>query len=76
MTPEQVKALQDHIQGIAAILYENTPVEKLTNLESIERTVRQQMLEHVTPQVGIFLSKLSLERTPVVADASEAASGS
>lgn len=76
MTPEQVKALQDHIQGIAAILYEDTPVEKLTSLESLERTVRQQMLEHVTPQVGIFLSKRSLERTPVVADASGAASGS
>lgn len=32
----------------------NTSVEKLTNLEVIERIVRQQMLEPVTPQVGIF----------------------
>lgn len=57
MTPEKAQALQDHINVIAAILYEETQPEQLTTLESLEKTVRQQVLEHVTPQIGVFLSR-------------------
>lgn len=57
MTPEKAQALQDHISVIAAILYEETPQEQLTTLESLEKTVRQQVLEHVTPQIDVFLSR-------------------
>lgn len=56
MTPEDAKLLQAYIQGIAKILYKNTPESDLVSLETIEKSVRQQMLEHVSPQVAFFLS--------------------
>lgn len=60
MTPEKAQALQKHINAIAAILYEDTPPDQLTTLlESLEKTVRQQVLEHVTPEIGVFLSRRS-----------------
>ena len=46
MTSEKAQALQDHISALAAILYEETKQEQLTILESLEKTVRQQVLEH------------------------------
>ncbi len=54
MTPEQQDALDNHIDAIAKILYADTDPETLTTLADIERTVRDKMLEHVSPQVGIF----------------------
>lgn len=59
MTPEQEQALSEHIRAIAQILYEDTPQEELTTLAGIEQAVRKQMLSHVMPKVGIFLSKQS-----------------
>ena len=59
MTPEKAEALQAHLQAIATILYEDTPPESLTNLEEIEKTVRQKVLKHVSPEIGVFLSKQS-----------------
>ena len=61
MTPEKQQALEGHIQAIANILYEETSPEQLKNLEILEETVRQQMLEHVSPQIGVFLSKKQQE---------------
>lgn len=57
MTPEQKQALQEHIQAIAKILYEDTSAERLTSLAGIEEAVRSQMQKHVMPEVGVFLSK-------------------
>jgi len=57
MTPEEQQAIKTHADAIAAILYRNTDESKLQNLEGIEQAVRQHMLESVSPQVGIFLSK-------------------
>jgi hypothetical protein len=57
MTPEEQQAIKTHADAIAAILYRNTDQEKLQSLEGIEQAVRQHMLEHVSPQVGIFLSE-------------------
>jgi len=59
MTPEQEQALEEHIRAIGKILYEDTPTEQLTTLAGIEQAVRDQMLKHVMPKVGIFLSKQS-----------------
>jgi len=53
MTPEQ-QALQEHIQAIAKILYEDTSAEQLTTLAGIEQAVRNQMQKHVMPEVGVF----------------------
>lgn len=59
MSPEDTQQLQAHIQGIAKILYKNTQASDLGSLEAIEKTVRQQMLEHISPQVAFFLSNKS-----------------
>lgn len=59
MTPEDAQQLQAYIQGIAQILYKNTGAADLVSLEAIEKSVRQQMLEQVSPQVALFLSNKS-----------------
>ncbi len=57
MTPEKAEELKTYVQAIATILYEETPQETLNTLEEIEQTVRQKVLKHVSPEIGIFLSK-------------------
>lgn len=70
MNSEAAQSLQECVQEIAAIkkmlrtpslqqgeygnIYKNTPVEQLTTLEEIEKVVRQQMLEHISPEIGLF----------------------
>jgi hypothetical protein len=63
MTPEQKAALQQHVDAIAKILYADCDPESLQTLADIETTVRDKMLEHVSPQVGVFLSEA--KPTPV-----------
>lgn len=57
MTPEEQQMLKTHARAIAAILYQNTDTEKLQSIEDIELTVRDHLLESVSPEIGIFLSK-------------------
>lgn len=75
MTPEQTEAVKKHAQAIAEILYTDTDPKTLESLEAIEQVVRQKLLEHVSPQVGIFLSnrvpappKAESERSRVVSE--------
>jgi hypothetical protein len=56
MTPEETMRIQACTAEIAAILQRNSETREITDLAGIERTVRQQMLEHVSPQVALFLS--------------------
>ena len=57
MTPEKQERLQACLRELATLLYEETnPKSELSDLESIEKTVRQQMLEYVSPQIALFLS--------------------
>jgi len=56
MTPEEAQRVQECIQEVAAILDKNTDTAQLTSLEAIETTVRQQMLEQVSPNIALFLS--------------------
>ena len=56
MTPEKQKALEEHIEAIAKILYEESKPEQLESLAKIEATVRDKTLEYITPQIGFFLS--------------------
>lgn len=62
MTPEDKQALHEHTQAIAKILFAETPAERLATMAGIEQAVREQMQEHVMPEVGVFLSKRRLER--------------
>ena len=57
MIPEKQEELNQHLQAIAKILYEETEPTKIDSLAGIEETIRQQTLEYITPQIGFFLSK-------------------
>lgn len=60
MTPKEIERLKACSQEIAEILYRQTPEQELTDLDGIEKSVRRQMLEHVSPTVALFLSQLEL----------------
>jgi hypothetical protein len=57
MTPQEAQALQAHLEAAAAILFKNTPAEQVQDFESIERSVRDQVLEQVSPQIGNFFTQ-------------------
>ncbi len=62
MPPEQRATLKAHVREIAKILHEDArekgmPVE---NLWEIEQTVREQVQNHVSPELGLFLSMKAL----------------
>lgn len=57
MDADKLQQIQDHARAIAALLYEETAPEQLTTLEGIESVVRGHILEHVSPQIGHFLSQ-------------------
>ena len=57
MSPEDQTALTQHAREIAKILHRNTKPETIETFEGIELAVRQQILEYVSPEIGIFLSK-------------------
>ena len=54
MTPEKEALLKKHLETIATLLYEETEPEQVENLAQIENTIREQTLEYITPQLGIF----------------------
>ena len=56
MDAEKLQQIQAHVRAIAALLYEETAAEQLTTLEGIEAVVREHVLEHVSPEIGDFLS--------------------
>jgi len=62
MTPEEKQTLDQHVQAIAKILYADADKSQMTNLGEIEGVIRDQLLEHVSPQLGFFLSQASLEQ--------------
>jgi hypothetical protein len=55
MNIDKVKQIQAYAHAIAELLYEETDAEQLKTLEGIEETVRGQILEHVSPEIGHFL---------------------
>jgi len=63
MTPEKASAIKAYAEAIAALLYEEADPEQLTSLAGIEKTVRDQVLEHVTPHMGVFLSARQQEQS-------------
>ncbi len=65
MTPEDQQALHHYAQEMAKILYRNAPQEAITDLEGIEKTVRGQILEYVSPKIAFFLSNRPPEPTSV-----------
>lgn len=65
--------IQAHARAIAALLYEEADAEQVQILAGIEETVRAQLLEYVSPEIGVFLSKRAAAQ-PEDAPGSSAAS--
>ena len=59
MTPDKQAQMDAHVRAIAALLHADAKAEgmPMATLGEIEQTVRQQMQTHVSPGIGIFLSK-------------------
>jgi hypothetical protein len=75
MTPDQQARLKACIREAASILYEAREQEMQT-LEEIERTVREQVLKEVAPEIGNFLSSKSPKQRKGERDGSKAVSES
>ena len=54
MTPSDQQQLKAHLKVVAKILYINTDPTQLKSFESIEKSLRQKMLEEVGPELGSF----------------------
>jgi hypothetical protein len=56
------KKLQKHLQAVAKILYQESEVRELDSLAGIEKTIRAQTLEYITPELGVFFLKKQQEQ--------------
>lgn len=56
MTPEEQSIIDQKLREVAEILYKNTPKEELATFETIELSVRNHLLEKVSPRIGEFFS--------------------
>ena len=65
MNPDKQERIESCIQELASLLYEESDKSQLTDLEGIEKTVRRQVLERVSPKIAIFLSKKRQEQQQV-----------
>jgi hypothetical protein len=57
MDADKKAQIQAHARALAALLYEETDPEQVKTLAGIEEAVRGHLLEHVSPEIGDFLSK-------------------
>ena len=62
MTPSERKRLEACLREASEILYNNSDTESITTLEDIETVVREKVLENVSPQIALFLSKEKQKR--------------
>jgi hypothetical protein len=54
VTPKETRELNEHLEAAAAILFKNTPKEKLQDFESLELELRDQLVANVHPTFGHF----------------------
>ena len=54
MTPSDQEQLKAYLKAAAEILYRNTDPAELESFDSIEKSLRQKMLEEVGPELGSF----------------------
>jgi hypothetical protein len=55
MNQDKQDRLKACLQELSALLYEEADKSQLTDLEGIEKTVRSQVLEYVSPEIALFL---------------------
>jgi hypothetical protein len=71
MDNDKLQRIQAHAREIAALLYEETSPQQLTTLEGLEAAVRGHILNHVSPEIGVFLSQQSAAKAVVAPDKSK-----
>ena len=54
MTPAEREELETCLKRASEILYNNSDTDSLETLADIEITVRNQVLEHVSPKIALF----------------------
>lgn len=54
MTSKEKYELKKHLKAAAAIIYANTPIDRLQDFESLELELRDQLQVHVQPEFGDF----------------------
>lgn len=54
MNPEESHRLEVCIQEAAAIFYRNTPKSELKPLESLDKTLREQIIQQDSPNTAVF----------------------
>lgn len=64
MDADKKAQIQAHARAIASLLYEETDPDQVKTLAGIEEAVRGHLLEHVSPEIGNFLSKLVVAPQP------------
>jgi hypothetical protein len=64
MNPKETRELNQHLEAAAAILFKNTPKEKLQDFESLEVALRDQLTAHVHPIFGHFFYMAAPKRMP------------
>ena len=62
MTLELQARIDYHTKELAAALWELEHPAEISNLETIEMIVRDQVLTHVSPKIALFLSKKQQKR--------------
>ena len=62
MTPSERQELETCLKRASEILYNNSDPKNLETFEGIEKTVRKQVLEYVSPEIALFLSKSKQEQ--------------
>jgi hypothetical protein len=72
MDADKKAQIQAHARAIAALLYEETDPEQVKTLAGIETAVRSHLLEHVSPEIGNFLSQRAAARPVDESGASKA----
>jgi hypothetical protein len=62
MNQEKQERIKACLQELSTLLYEEADKSKLIDLEGIEKTVRSQVLELVSPEIALFLSNKKQEQ--------------
>ncbi|AUB42632.1 hypothetical protein COO91_08778 [Nostoc flagelliforme CCNUN1] len=57
MKQDKQERLKACLEELATLLYEEADKSQMTDLEGIEKTVRSQILELVSPEIAFFLSQ-------------------
>jgi hypothetical protein len=62
MTPSERLELKECLRRASEILYNESDPKSMETLEGIEKTVREQVIENVSPEIALFFSKKTQER--------------